>query len=224
MAALPQPWKALSARIYKIEEAVKRLQNASPFAGTPIRPREDGGINSTNFDGDLNAGNPGTKGWAMDDDQAAFGELLLRDGIVGNAALTNPLVPAVAHDDADGFSVAGPGWGTIMSVTVPVPTGFTQALILNLTVNASAINSTGATGWLYCQPIIPGFPGLGWSIGSPDTPAGATAVSSDTQTRLLTGLSGSFTINGQVTTNSASSWAANPVNVANLYASIVFLR
>jgi hypothetical protein len=203
MAALPQPWKSLSDRIYKIEESLKRLQNASPFSGTGLSIPEDG---TTQVEGNL---------WVTGDFTA--------DGKINNDALTAPVVPATAHADAGSFS-SGVAWSTKCSVTVPVPSGYTKALVLSLVTAATAKNTTAARDFLYTSASISGMGSLpGWVLGSPDVPAGAYGVATDYQTVLLTGLSGSFTVEGQISTGFAT-WAADSGNKMNLDISLLFLR
>jgi hypothetical protein len=184
----------------------------------------DGQLQGAGFDGDLATDNVGTTGWALSATKAAMPELLLRPGSIGNDALTNPVVPLRAHADASNYSIPT-SFGTVMSVTVAVPVGFTQALLLSISVMASAINSSAVTGWLYGRALINGAGTAGWSVGSPDTPAGETAVSLDVTSKLVPVTSGgSMLIEGQLSTNGGGTWAANPVNVANMDASILFLR
>lgn len=221
MAALPQPWKSLAARIYKLEEAQRRQRNASPFSGTPFRPREDGGINSTNFDGDLNGGDPGTQGWAMDDNQAAFGQLLLRDGIVGNAALTNPVVPAVVHAQSDSFTV--PTTNTARATaTVPVPTGYTRAIV-TAHAHASCFNPNAGADYLYVVAWIQSDTTIGWSMPVTIGP-NVSATTSQTATALITGLSGSFTVKVALSCQNTAFTTSLTGNVCNIDATVLFLR
>lgn len=217
MAALPEPWKSLRAAIEKLSERVRRLENRSPFFGTGMHANGNGGIDSDNFEA-------GVSGYSFKSDgDAEFNDLTLRGGIIGNDALTNPLEPARAHADAVNYAVPN-SFGTVMSVTVPVPDGFTRALLLTLAIQASALNTSGTVGWMYATGHIAGYSFGGWTVGSPDTPPGETAVTFDLTTQLLTGLSGSFTIEGQLSTNGGGTWPASAVNVANMDASILFLR
>lgn len=218
MARMPDPWKSLSDRIYRIEEALKRLQNGSPFSGTGVHPNGSQGLDSDNYIA-------GSSGFSLNGGtgNAEFNDLTLRGGIIGNDALTNPLEPARAHADAVNYAVPN-SFGTVMSVTVPVPDGFTRALLLSLAIQASALNTSASIGWMYATGHIAGYSFGGWTVGSPDTSPGKTAVTYDLTTQLLTGLSGSFTIEGQLSTNGGGTWSASAVNVANMDASILFLR
>jgi len=223
MARQPEVGFDFIRRIEALERAVQQERQRNPFFGSGFHLTGANGIESDDFDGDLAAGNAGSRGWSLNSVRAAIGELFLRPGSIGNDILTNPVEPKSAHDDASTFSV-GSAFGSILSVTIPVPTGFTRALILNMSTNASAINTDTSTAWLYCRSVVSGFPGQGWSVGSADTPAGETAVAFDLQTRLLEGVADQITVSGQVTTNGTPAWTAHPANVANLDVSILFLR
>lgn len=216
VSKLPEPTRLFTERIRKIEENQRRINNSSAFSGTGFHPTADNGIESDNFDGDLNAGDPGTTGWSMDADQAAFGELILRDGIIGNDSLTSPVLPVRLHADAQGFAVT-PSWVVVMSVSVAVPAGFTKILIQNLACGVTALNSTGGVDYLFAGSFVSvGGPFTGWTIGSADVSPSGTGVAYDFRTALLTGLTpgSTITFKGEVSTSFAT-WAANSANVAN---------
>ena len=226
----PEMWAWLKAE-------VKKAKEGSSFSGTGMHPNGQGGIDSDNFDdthgfsfkdtGDAEFNGNVDVGGTLNvtGNTVIGGTLSLPNGIIDNDALANPLQPSTAHADATNFSVPGrPSTNLIMSVTVPVPPGFTQALILSLVVNAKAFNTTASPDNLYINAVIPGQPvPPGYQISSADAPGSAYAVVEQTTTRLLTGLSGSFTIQGKVMAE-LGAWSADVGNAANIDAAIVFLR
>src|ERR1019366_6700303 len=88
-------------------------------------------MSSPNFDGTLNPPAVGTQGWALGGPNAAavFNEILLRGGIIGNDALTNPVTALVKNGFSSGISF-GMSAVSLHSETVTVPAGFTQAHVL----------------------------------------------------------------------------------------------
>ncbi|MER7070976.1 hypothetical protein [Terrabacter sp. NPDC000476] len=180
---------------------------------------------SSQFDGNLGTGAPGTTGWAFDDSRAILPELVLRPGSIGNDSLTEPVRAARLHDDAKGFGV-GTAFATILTATITVPAGYTQALIMSACVGATAYNNTTAVDFLYTRLVVsPGGLLAGWAIGSVDVDASGTGVSYDFRSGLLTGLTPgtTLTFTGQVS-SAFGAWAGASYNVANLDAAILWLR
>ena len=231
MSKQPKPFPSLKRNVGDVKGQQKRQQNSSPFSGTAFSVPAPG---VTNVEGDLvftdgeaRSGNFSTysTGWRLPQNGTPeFNDLRLRGGIIGNDALSNPVEPVAAHADASGFS-ASAAWSTVMTATVTVPAGFTRALILSLATNASVLNGSGSEDWLYVSANIPAYGGglPGYVTSSPNVPAGNYGSAYDFRSVVLTGLSGSFTITGQVSTD-LGSWGSNASNTANLDASILFLR
>lgn len=229
MAQMPDPFPSLLARIKRMEDRLNQRLASSPFFGTGVHPDGNGGLvvegllNVTS--GEVKSGDyvPGSAGWHLAANAVPeFNDIILRD--LPNSMLANPIVPANAHADASNFSLST-SWVTKCSVTVPVPSGFTQALILAVSTGATAKNTTGSDDFFYASVSISALSGSlpGWVLGSPTVPAGKYGVTQDYSTVLLTGLSGSFTIDGQISTAFAS-WATDSGNKMNVDASILFLR
>lgn len=217
MSAKPDPFRSLPREILKDRAASKNSRNASPFFGTGVHPNGEDGLDSDNFV-------TGVSGFSLNGGtgNAEFNDIILRD--LPNSMLANPIVPGNAHADASNFSLS-PTWATKCSVTVPVPSGFTQALILAVATGATARNTTASIDFFYASVSISAASGSlpGWVLGSPDVNPGTYGVTQDFRTVLLTGLSGSFTIDGQVNT-AYGTWTADSGNKMNLDASILFLR
>lgn len=201
MAKLPQPGKPFWPRIYKLEEAVRRLQNASPFSGTGLSIPADG---TTQVEGNL---------WVTGDFTA--------DGKITNGALTNPVVPAVAHAETDNFSlVNGPNVAKA-TATVPVPAGYTQAMV-TATATMSVWNPNASDQVAYVAAWIEDDSTRGASMPVTIRPS-TQGTSSHTATALLTSLGSSFTVQAAASSFPAN-WAASTSNFINIDATILFLR
>ena len=214
MAALPEPWKSLSSRIYKIEETLKGLLNRSPFFGTGMHANGAGGIDSDNFEAD-------TAGWRLAE-TPEFNDLKLRGGIVGNGALTNPVVPAVAHADAVDFTVPTTANATRATATIPVPDGYTRAMV-TAHAHASCFNPNAGADYLFVVAWIQDDTTRGWGMPVTIGP-NESATTSQTATALLTGLSGSFTVKVALSSVNAAFTTSTSGNVCNIDATVLFLR
>lgn len=116
------------------------------------------GIQSADFDGDLDALNPGTTGWAMNARRAAFGSILLRPNSIGNDILTNPVIPAEIAVETTGWSNASGDPGSVQATTtLTAPTGCTKGLV---SVNMYAQANHGAgEDYMRLYPEIGGVQG-----------------------------------------------------------------
>jgi hypothetical protein len=92
-----------------------------------MAPNGLGGVQSTDFDGNLDTSDAGTTGWAMNAQRAAFGELILRPGSIGNDSLTNPVSGEVRNVTGTGFALAV-SFVELAGADVVVPDGFTTLL------------------------------------------------------------------------------------------------
>jgi hypothetical protein len=215
---------ALMRRIKDLERDVQQLRSANQLATAGIRAI-DGGIV---VDGSMDVqGAETVSGTLAVTGNADFtgnvrigGTLELPNGIIGNDALADPLVPFAFHADAQNFALGNGDNLPIVSVTVTVPAGFTRAVV-NATANLSAANSTGATDTLYCGLKVNGS-GPGYS-GRAGVPPGVAANPSKTAGVLLTSLGSSFIIEGTAST-AVAPWPANVNNNVNLDGTVIFLR
>lgn len=216
MGKQPDPIPSLLTRLRKIEAWMARKDSSSPFYGTGMHPNGAGGLDSDNFVTDVS-------GYRLAE-TPEFNDVKLRGGIIGNDALSEPVRAARLHDDATGFAVGTGQGAVILSASVTVPAGYTQAIVLNLSVAATAINTTGSTDWLYAYGKVNNT-STGWQIGSADVPAGAAGVAYDISSNHITGLASgsSLTVTGLVSSGLAA-WSASGSNVANIDAAILFLR
>jgi len=167
---------------------------------------------------------PGSAGWGMKPNgNAEFNDLTIRGGIIGNDALTSPVVPGVGGGSATGWAVSTTSTAKA-SVAIAIPTGFTQALV-HVTAAAAAANPTVAGDLLYVRAaiILPGGATTDGSELDNFADTGQLSTASASLAAVFSGLSpGSITVACKV--RATTTWAANAANLANVDASIVFLR
>lgn len=210
--APPNDESYLIRKIQDLEARVARNEAANPFASMGVKPMPDGlivnGYETVN--GPLVINGPAT----------ITGALNLPAGIIGNAALANPVQMATSSNYINNYAITT--ISTIRaSVTLTVPAGFTQAIVIS-NPTGMGLNSTAATDYLYVQAVVNGVSG-----GELYTSAGASlgvGLASPFHTT-LTGLTGGQTITvGVATRTSAATWAASTANQANIYATAIYLR
>lgn len=226
MAKQPDPFPSLLARIKRIEEMLRRFLNSSPFFGTGFHPTADNGIESDNFDGDLNAGDAGTRGWAMDSDQAAFGELILRPGSIGNDSLTNPVLPASVWETASNFTV-DTSWTTVITKNLTVPAGFTSAVISAKGRVTAFMNqdSVDDIDYLYAVLTVAGNSSDYYPLAVSDN--GGSGTNQVFRDVVLTGLTGGGTVTLALQASTGfETWTSpsSPGNIAKLGASVQWYR
>jgi len=224
MGKQPKPFPSLKRNLKEDRSLTRRIQNASPFFGTGISPTGSGGMESDDFDGDLDAGNAGTKGWAFNSARVAIGELLLRPGSIGNDALANPTAPGSVYATATGFAMTT-SFATKVSQTVTVPAGFTSAAVtLNGSIFAYNQNPAGTgVDYLYSQAWIDTVHGAATPLACTDN--GGSGKNPCAMSTVLTGLTpgGTFTvlIAGQTAFNG---WPAHTSMLAELSGTITWYR
>lgn len=222
MGKLPPTRRSLTGEIRKDRENVRAQRNGSPFFGTGFHPTGNNGIESDDFDGDLDTGDAGSRGWAFNSIRAAIGELFLRPGSLTNDSLASPVATAVAHADASDFTLSPGASVAKATATVVVPTGYTRAMV-TATAAVSAFNPNTAYDYLFCAALIQDDTTRGYELPVTVNPS-ESGIAMHTATALLTGLSGSFTVKAACSTSSLDWLTSVSGNVANIDASIVFLR
>ena len=151
---------------------------------------------------------------------AVTGTLSLPAGIINNDALAQPVSPKVAHGSGDSFGVTNGSGDVVATATVTVPAGFTRALVIAV-ASVSAFNTSASHDSLFASAIVDGG-GSGWLNPTDVEPSRLTTVT-NAATALLTGLGSSFTVQALAATNTAN-WSAYGGNVANIDATVLFLR
>jgi hypothetical protein len=122
--------------------------------------------------------------------------------------------------DGTNFSLATGANVPKLTLTIPVPSGYTQALVYaGSTMNAK--NTTASADYAYLGVKVGGT-SIGWAPMAYAAP-GVYCTDAANGTGLLTGLGTSFTIQATAAV-SAAAWAADPNNTINLDAIVVFLR
>jgi len=132
-------------------------------------------------------------------------------------------VPGVGGGSATGWAVSTTSTAKA-SVAIAIPTGFTQALV-HVTAAAAAANPTVAGDLLYVRAaiILPGGATTDGSELDNFADTGQLSTASASLAAVFSGLSpGSITVACKV--RATTTWAANAANLANVDASIVFLR
>lgn len=228
MSRQPDPWKSLRDEFRKLQDQIRRMQAASPFFGTGFHPNGNNGIESDDFDGDLDAGNAGTKGWAFNSARAAIGELFLRPGSVTNDALAQPVIPGAANRNSNTFALT-PTFSEIVGVDVTVPAGCTSALInVSVWVQAYNANTTGGSDgvgsdYLYIYAKIGATSGQYNATGI--SGSGGTTTGSGGLALSLTGLTPGSTVRlGGWGSSQYTTLAASAYNTGTLTASLTWLR
>jgi hypothetical protein len=229
--------RQMSARMDAIERRITGLGiQIDPTTGELVVP-SGRSINLLGGDliangGNVESGNfvAGSAGWrAGSDGNLEVNDITLRDRIIGNDALTNPLTADTRFAATSNFSLAAHdpnvSVGAVrLSVVFTVPAGFTSA-VLDINVRDGARNSTAALDnlWSYVEVTGPG--GFFDFAYSPDAPAGNYTASSAAGSGVLTGLSGgdTITINSRPSSNNAT-WSADVGNSTSLVATCLFLR
>jgi hypothetical protein len=202
----------LRHKLEDLQRQINELKTAQPNA-----------LASRNFDGTFNPRAAGTQGWGLTaDGDAVFNSLILREGIIGDDALENPVTPYAGHDDAQNFTITTVDTA-VVSLTVPVPDGFTRALVF-ATMSMSGFNPAATSAdFLSCKVRINTTgTGPGWFIGN-QAQTGTQIATANSSAASLTGLSGTFDIHGFASTQSHT-WPAAAGNAVNLDAIALFLR
>ena len=224
MGRLPDPnQQSYSRALAELEKRVHELETRSQYANTGHAPDGNGGIESTAFDGDLAAGDAGSIGWAMNDQRAAFGELFLRPGSVGNDSLTTPLVIGQGNNGATNFPVSGVGDSTVISLGFVVPDGFTGFSCIAMG-GVSAVNGTASLDYLMARVWIDSF--YGDTLFQPCSGSNGSGSVTVFKQGQLSGLTPGQTVNVtlRVWASSGTTWPASASNIASLNTLVFWLR
>jgi hypothetical protein len=161
----------------------------------------------------------GTSGWKLSPSgNAEFNDITLRGGIIGNDALTSPADGGWANAQDSSVTLAFPLTTVVLSSSISVPSGFSQALV-KMTAIVGGTNGNAGPDNIYCTPVIAGVTGDQIST-TVDIGFGGSSVG--VFARGLTGLSGgtiSLQVRGAVDT--PAGWTGGN---AHLSATAFFLR
>jgi hypothetical protein len=217
---------------YRLNLLFEKLNNVLANTGlsipSPGVTQVDGTLNvlgTQNVSGTLNVSGNETVGGTLNvtGNTVIGGTLSLPNGIINNAALANPTAFGFGGNSSTGFAISTSSTAK-SSVNIPVPTGFTQALI-HCTVNGSAQNSTASSDFLFVSAHI--------TMPSGDFGAGGEAfsgVAAGGWGNAAASAAGSFTSigTGNITVScmirTGTAWGATGANIANVDATVTFLR
>ena len=202
-----QMWRDLNMEVIK-------LRQRSPFYLTGMHPNGNGGIDSDNFAA-------GVSGYSFKQDgNAEFNDLTLRGGIVGNAALTNPVIPGQQFIGTNTFGLTVAG-AYILTRTATVPAGC-DTVTVTAYGRVIATNSTGAVDYLYTALDVNGAGGNQFAVY---VPAGAFSTSSVGFSTTLTGLTpGDSVVTKLFASTGSASWASSASNAADLSVTLLWTR
>lgn len=165
----------------------------------------------------------GSTGWRLQPGgNVEVNDITIRGGIIGNDALTDPVSPRAPHADATGFNISKTGFTVPAEVTVPVPSGYSSALVIAIAQGGGYNNLSALEDQLYVAARIDGVVPPGWAAETTSVDNQMTnAVAAGT--KLLTGLGASFTI-GCAMRSFSFNWTDGAFNTANIDAIVLFLR
>lgn len=196
-------------------------RGAVRFSDTGIILGKDATIQSEDWDGDLGTRDAGENGWAVSRVLAAFADFVVRPGSIGNDLLTSPVDPISSYDYVTNFAVTTT-LTNIRTKTIPVPAGFTKAAVA-LTVRVYATNNSAGLDYLYAQANINGFNGLALPVAA--TNGNGSAMNVSTFSAVLDGANLGSNLVLQIAAQTAfGAWSSDPVNAADLSASVAWYR
>lgn len=185
-----------------------------------------GSMQSGDFDGDPINSDFGTLGWYVGAGDGAgslavFNTLDLRNQIIGNDALTNPVSVDGGGSSNLSFAIAtSPGYPGVVRTTVTLspPAWVAKAVVLGIG-DATGTNGSGTLGYLCGAVVINGTPGGTQEQG---VAAGDTGTVTVSAMRVLNP-SGTLTVTMNVFSET-STFGSNANNQANLNVIAVYLR
>ena len=206
---------------------VTKLEQRSAWANSGMSPTAPGEVTVDGSlvvgSGEAKSGNfaAGATGWHLGSDgNVEVNDITLRGGIIGNEALTNPVIPnSVWKGTTANFGLAV-AWTALVSESLTIPAGVTSVQVLGF-VRLVAANSTASKDYLYSNLDIGGLSSGGFS--TPVAP-GDYGTSFCSFARTMTGLTpgDTVTLTALGSTGSAA-WASGP-NVCQISASVTWYR
>lgn len=206
---LAEPVRIVSGDVIVASGASIRVDDGGDVIlnGGDLRVIGGGELRSENFDGDTNADDPGTTGFALGNNKLA---------------MAGVFVPAI---DTDAVGATNTGFGLTTSFTekvsasVTVP-GWAQTASVIATGFFAAQNSSASTDSFECELRIDGDPSI--SPTTPDQDAGFTEWFTVPHNRVFSvSGSGSFDITGHMRSIDHS-WPTDPNTAAVVSAMIIF--
>jgi hypothetical protein len=203
---------AMIRRIKDLERQMQQFSAANVLATAGIQAVPDGIVvnGSETVNGPLTINGAAT----------ITGTLSLPAGIIGNDALSDPVSPLATHVGTNNFGLAtGPNVEQLRA-TIPVPAGYTQALVF-ATATMHVWNNNGTQDDAYLAARINGT-GIGASSQVTAGPTSGVCLPA-TGTTLLTSLGSTFYV-AALCSSASNAWAVNTNNFINLDVMTIFLR
>lgn len=167
-------------------------------------------------------------GMTIDSDLAITGTLSLPAGIIGNDALTSPVVPQSVYGYVSNFAITTTGT-TIRTITITVPVGFTSAVVsvtgrvFGVNPNTTGGSNGAGADYLYGVAKIDGLSST--ALALPVGGNNGSGINVSPYSTILTGLTSgaTFTITLNVQSYFAS-WGTIANNTADVSGSILWFR
>lgn len=202
-------------KVQLLREEQRRQRSSSPFWGTGVHPNGQLGMDSDNYAA-------GVSGFSLrgGDGFLEINDIQLRGNIIGNAALSNPVIPGQQFIGTNTFGVTVAG-AYILTRTATVPAGCDTATVTAFG-RVIATNSTGTDDALYSTIDINGAGGNQFGT---DVRAGKFSTSSVGFSTTLTGLTpGGSVVTRLYASTGLASWASSASNAADLSVTILWTR
>jgi len=225
MSRLPSTGPSLQRYLRQQARTAQRQQQSSAFALSGTSVTAEGVVT---VDGELDINGPlavhGTAAFdgntTIGGNAAITGTLSLPAGIIGNDALTSPVVPSSQYVQVTNFGLTV-AWAAKATISVTVPVGFTTLQVMAAS-RIGAYNSTAIYDSLYSKITIGAATQGGFLTG---VGSGTAETSVSALTATLPGLTPGATVDIVLwgSTGSAA-WAVDARNGADLSASLLWLR
>lgn len=201
----------ISRELKEIRQELQQIQAANPLATAGIQAVMDGIV----VNGSETVNGPLVVNGAM----SVTGTLDLPAGIINNDALANPLNVGRTSGAATNFALTTTPQ-TFALATIPVPSGFTTALVF-VVCTVGGINPNTSSDFLYSSAIINGA--LSNEVFGYVSASGGSVAVTTAKSDILTGLSGG-SVSVAVSIHTGAAWTASSSNRAYVEAQAVFLR
>lgn len=211
-------------RLRRIEARLEALETGAPLDNATLKGllRVLGAVEVSGDPGEVRSGDfeANVSGWRLSPTQAEFNDLLLRGGIIGNDALSDPVSARGAGASVVNFPVTT-SETVIGTASIPVPAGFSQAIVMCV-VHCAAFNGNVDYDYLGVRAGIQGSGGGGTQAIAGGS--GGWASASASAQRLISGLDGGSISVDVRAWSTSNPWVANASNAAHIDAVATFLR
>jgi hypothetical protein len=164
---------------------------------------------------------PGVSGWRLTPTGLEVYTITLGGGIVGNAALANPVLPAAFSGSGAGFATGAFTWETKGTSSIVVPAGFTKAIV-SANGYARVTNTSGASGFLMVRPMIQGVAGNEGIV--PQISALSYGAESTNMSVLLNNLTPGDAVTAACQVATSQPWGADSGNLARVSGTVTWFR